>query len=46
VLRHLFFDRGRWADIAVFSILRPEWSASDLYREFREPFLRPWFGDR
>lgn len=44
VMRHLFYDRGRWADIAVYSILRDEWAASAAYAPYRDPFLRPWFG--
>jgi ribosomal-protein-alanine N-acetyltransferase len=41
VLRHLYFDQGRWQDMAVYSILRGEWESSDLYRPYRDPFLRP-----
>jgi RimJ/RimL family protein N-acetyltransferase len=45
ILRHLFFDQGRWADIAVYSIIRPEWAESETYRPYREPFVRPWFDE-
>lgn len=43
VLRHLFFDRNRWCDLAVYSILRDEWAASAAYAPYHDPFLRPWF---
>ena len=42
VLRHLVFDLGRWADMAVYAILREEWRTSPLYAPYREPFTRPW----
>lgn len=42
VLRHLVYDVGRWADMAVYSILREEWRTSSLYAPYREPFVRPW----
>ena len=42
VLRHLVYDVGRWADMAVYAILREAWQQSDLYAPYREPFTRPW----
>jgi RimJ/RimL family protein N-acetyltransferase len=42
VHRHLVYDVGRWADMAVYAILRAEWASSDLYAPYREPFTRPW----
>jgi len=42
VLRHLVYDLGSWADMAVYAILREEWAASELYAAYREPFTRPW----
>lgn len=42
VLRHLLFDVGRWADMAVYAILREEWRSSPLYAPYREPFVNPW----
>ena len=42
VLRHLVYDVGHWADMAVYAILREEWRASPLYAPYREPFLQPW----
>jgi len=42
VLRHLVYDMGRWADMAVYAILRDEWRDSPLYAPYREPFTRPW----
>ncbi len=42
VLRHLVYDVGRWADMAVYAILREEWNVAPLYAPYREPFVRPW----
>jgi hypothetical protein len=42
VLRHLFFDLGRWVNMAVYSLLRPEWETSAAYEEYRHPFVTPW----
>ena len=42
VLRHLAFDLGRWADMAVYAILREEWRHSPLYAPHREPFTEAW----
>lgn len=42
VLRHLVFDVGHWADMAVYAILRDEWLESPQYAPYREPFTRPW----
>ena len=41
-LRHLVDDVGRWADMAVYAILREEWAASSPYAPYRVPFTRPW----
>ena len=37
---HIFL--ARWADMAVYAILRDEWRDSPLYAPYREPFTRPW----
>lgn len=43
VARHLFFDLGRWMNMAVYSIIRPEWESSPMYETLRKPFVEPWF---